>query len=325
MSTLNWQQEIRKALSAVRELPCELSSVDGMPGDDRKIREAIREFGIKIPVHWQTKINWNDPDDPLLKQVLPDVEETGTDDGFVCDPTGDLPAAHGGVLRKYKDRALVVVTGACAIHCRYCFRRHFPYREHHLGHDLAAALDYIRQDPDIKEVILSGGDPLTLPNERLFLLWEQFERIEHVRRIRIHTRVPVVVPSRVDKALVRELNKRHRRYIVVLHINHAREIDETVCDALSGLRVTLLNQSVLLKGVNDDVRVLCELSTACFRAGILPYYLHMPDKTRGTAHFDVDEARAKTLHAGMRANLPGYLVPRLVREIPGADSKVPVA
>jgi EF-P beta-lysylation protein EpmB len=261
--------------------------------------------------------------------VLPlDAELTETP-GYVADPVGDLHALAGpGLLHKYQGRALLVTTGACAIHCRYCFRREFPYAEQHAGrHGFAAALTAIRNDASIVEVLLSGGDPLTLSDRRLADLLLGLEQIPHVRRVRIHTRLPVVLPERIDTSFLAMWNSIPRlQRIMVIHANHAQEVQDapTVREALRRLHdggTTLLNQSVLLRGVNDSASALADLSEALFTANVLPYYLHVLDPVRGAAHFDVPEDAARQLHADLTARLPGFLVPKLVREVPGAAAK----
>ncbi len=269
-----------------------------------------------------------DIDDPLLRQVLPLAEEEAEVPGFIGDPVGDLAAAAvPGVLHKYRGRVLLVTTGACAVHCRYCFRRHFPYADSNPSvQQWQGALEYIHGHSDITEVILSGGDPLAFSDSRLADLVEQVAAIPHVKRLRIHTRLPIVLPSRVDKNLLAWLQRTRLQKVVVVHANHANEIDEEVRAAMRKLRdagTMLLNQSVLLKGVNDSAEELADLSERLFEAGILPYYLHLLDRVQGAAHFEVDRARALWLMQVLRARLPGYLVPRLVREQPGADSKTP--
>ena len=270
-----------------------------------------------------------DPDDPLLRQVLPVAAEDTRAPGFSTDPVGELaPAPTAGVLHKYRGRALVVATGACAVHCRYCFRRHFPYGD--VGGSVAgwqAAVELIAGDSEISEVILSGGDPLTLPDVRISEFAGRVARVPHVRRLRIHTRLPIVLPQRVDEDLVAWLSRLDLPTVVVVHANHAQEIDADVRRGLAALRATgvsLLNQSVLLAGVNDTVEALIELSESLFDAGVLPYYLHMLDPVEGAAHFEVAEKKARDLHRRVTASLPGYLVPRLVREVPGAPAKVGV-
>ena len=266
--------------------------------------------------------------------------------GFTADPLAEAAAtAQPGLLRKYRGRALLVVTGACAVHCRYCFRRHFPYAENRPGRGPAggsrddgrggwrAALDALAADPTVEEVILSGGDPLSVADDRLEGLVRAIEAIPHVRRLRVHSRNPIVLPERVDDRLLSWLAppsaepRRRLERVLVVHANHAREIDGAVVAALGRLRsagVTLLNQSVLLAGVNDSVEALEELSRALFGAGVLPYYLHLLDRVAGAAHFDVPEERARGLVGELAARLSGYLVPKLVREVPGAPAKVPV-
>jgi EF-P beta-lysylation protein EpmB len=270
-----------------------------------------------------------DATDPLLRQVLPLDAELHAAPGYVADPVGDLAALAGhGLLQKYHGRALLVTTGACAIHCRYCFRREFPYGEQHAGRQaFATALAAIRADSSIAEVLLSGGDPLTLSDRRLAGLLEGLEAIPHVRRVRVHTRLPVVLPERIDAGFLSMWNSLRRvQRVVVIHANHAQELRAAVDvqAALGALRAsgtTLLNQSVLLRGVNDSIAVLEDLSVALFESGVLPYYLHLLDPVRGAAHFDVPADSARRLHAQLTARLPGYLVPKLVREDPGAASK----
>ena len=250
--------------------------------------------------------------------------------GFGPDPVGDL-AAHKapGVLHKYHGRVLLTATGACAIHCRYCFRRHFPYAEANASAEhWREALDYVALHPDVREVILSGGDPLTLSDRRLAEFVQTIEDIPHVERLRLHTRLPVVLPERVTQELCAWLSDTRLKTVVVIHANHAQELDETThlaCKRLADSGATLLNQSVLLRGVNDSVAALTHLSEALFAAGVLPYYLHLLDRVQGAAHFDVNEEVARQLLLGLNSRLPGYLVPRLVREVPGAPGKELVA
>jgi EF-P beta-lysylation protein EpmB len=271
-----------------------------------------------------------DPDDPLLRQVLPVHHELQDAPGFAEDAVGDLTAVRpGGILHKYRGRALLIVTGACAVHCRYCFRRHFPYNEHSAARDAwRGALDALGSDTSIDEVILSGGDPLTLSDRRLAGLTQALDAIPHLKRLRIHTRLPVVLPERVDDALLAWLMHGRLRRIVVIHANHARELDASVeraCRRLLDTGITLLNQSVLLRGINEDAGVLATLSERLFECGVMPYYLHQLDRVRGTAHFEVDEATAVGIMRDLAGRLPGYLVPRLVREEAGRPYKLPVA
>lgn len=269
-----------------------------------------------------------DPNDPLLRQVLPLDEELVEIGGFSPDPVGDLTAeVVPGVLHKYPGRVLLITTGACGVHCRYCFRREFPYEtsstEKATWH---AATAYIERDPSIREVILSGGDPLALSDRRLSLLFDALTSISHVERIRIHTRQPIVLPERVDDGLLLALSRipSSVAVVIVVHANHAHEIDAQVDVAMRQLKQSgamLLNQSVLLRGVNDNEEALVALSEALARVGVLPYYLNLLDRVRGAAHFEVDEATGLRLIKALRDRLPGYLVPRLVADRPGKKSK----
>ena len=290
---------------------------------------AAGDFGLRVPRGFADRMRHGDARDPLLRQVLPLAEELRPVAGYTLDPVGDR-AAHSGpaLLRKYRGRALVMTTGSCAVHCRYCFRRHFPYDKQSVRDSLLCKLfDEISSDGSIKEVILSGGDPLSLGDSRLATLVNGIRAIGHVKRLRVHTRLPVILPSRVTPGLIQLLASGQVPTVVVLHINHPREIDAEVRQSLGAMRsagISLLNQAVLLNGVNDDADTLCELSETCFDAGILPYYLHQLDPVSGAAHFAVSEQQARDIAQRLRARLPGYLVPRLVREIAGAESKVPL-
>ena len=268
-----------------------------------------------------------DRHDPLLLQVLPVAAERQVAAGFSADPLAEAAAlAAPGLVQKYAGRALVLATGACAINCRYCFRRDFPYAESGATRaGVEAAVDAVAADPTIHEVILSGGDPLLLDDERLGRLVERIEAIPHVRRLRIHSRLPIVLPTRVTESLTAILAATRLATVMVVHANHPAELDAAVAAALARLaaaRVILLNQAVLLAGVNDSVAVLATLSERLVEIGVLPYYLHLLDRVQGTAHFEVSEDAAKCLHEALRARLPGYAVPRLAREVPGEPAKV---
>ncbi len=286
-------------------------------------------FAVRVPRGFVARMRRNDPDDPLLLQVLPQRAELARVEGFTIAAVGDMTSKAGhGLLHKYDGRALLIASGSCAINCRYCFRRHFPY-----GEEIAAAsqwrdaLAHVKADTSIRELILSGGDPLSLATHKLEELTRGLATLPHVIRLRIHTRLPIVLPERIDDALVAWLRVLPLQKVVVLHANHANEIDASVDDACRRLRdagATVLNQSVLLRGINDDVDTLANLSERLFAAGVLPYYLHQLDRVHGTAHFEVDDARALALMDGMRAQLPGYLVPTLVREVSGDASKRPL-
>jgi EF-P beta-lysylation protein EpmB len=321
-----WQQLLADAISDPLEL-CRILDLD--PERFANALGATREFSLRVPRSFVAKMRHGDPRDPLLLQVLPSARELQPAEGFITDPVGDLASrATHGILHKYAGRALVVTTGACAVHCRYCFRRHFPYAEESaLSNGWDVALRHLQEDTSIEETILSGGDPLSLSDRRLQQLVAGLEAIPHIRRLRIHTRYPVVLPERIDSAFTDWFKDVRLQKVVVLHANHPRELDAATadaCRALSGAGATLLNQSVLLAGVNDDAQALAELSEALFTQGVLPYYLHVLDRVQGAAHFDVTEAQALAIHAELTAKLPGYLVPRLVREIPGASAKTPV-
>lgn len=326
MSTL-WQAELA---DAVRD-PAELLRI--LELDPALLEPAVRaacDFPLRVPRAFIRRMRKGDPDDPLLRQVLPLGIEQQDTPGFFSDPVGDLDSRRGGgLLHKYRGRVLLITTGTCAVHCRYCFRRHFPYREENAHHDAwREALDYLRADHSVNEVILSGGDPLSLGDRSLAELVGALEQIDHIRRLRIHTRQPIVLPSRVDRALQTWLTACRLQKVVVVHTNHARELDASVVESLTALRATgasLFNQSVLLRGVNDSVPALADLSEALFSAGVTPYYLHLLDRVQGAAHFEVPEAEARALIGGLRARVAGYLVPRLVRETPGALGKVVLA
>jgi EF-P beta-lysylation protein EpmB len=291
---------------------------------------AAAVFGLRVPRGYVARMRRGDPHDPLLRQVLPLEAELAEHAGFAADPVGDLASGVvPGLLQKYQGRALLIAIGACGVNCRFCFRREFPYAAQLAsGARMRAALAHISGDPTVTEVILSGGDPLVLPTRRLQALVSSIASIPHVRRIRIHSRQPVVDPECVDDALLCWLGEAPLPVVLVVHANHPREIDAEVGAAMARLavrRVTLLNQSVLLRGVNDDVDTLAALSERLIEYGVLPYYLHLLDRVRGSAHFEVDEARAIDLYTALRHRLPGYLVPRLVREVAGAKSKTLVS
>ncbi len=293
-------------------------------------RAAAKQFPVRVPHAFAARMKAGDPEDPLLRQVAPAAEETDEIEGYVDDPLAEEASSPvPGLLHKYHGRVLLVVTGACPVHCRYCFRRHFPYEDQRAqGQRLDRALSYIEGDSSIREVILSGGDPLSLPDAALRELEARLAAIPHLERLRLHTRWPVVAPERVGVGLLRLLQDSRLESVVVVHSNHPREIDEDVTRALRAIgdcRIPVLNQSVLLRGVNDSADTLCELSDVLFGAGVSPYYLHLLDRVAGAAHFHVGEVEAVALHRELARRLPGYLVPRLVREEVGAPAKVTIA
>ncbi|MDY6812479.1 MAG: EF-P beta-lysylation protein EpmB [Pseudomonadota bacterium] len=321
-----WQRELAGAITDPAEL---LARLQLDPALLEPARAAAATFALRVPASYLARMRPGDPHDPLLRQVLPLGAELTSPPGYLADPVGDLPAGRvPGLLQKYRGRALVITTGACAVHCRYCFRRHYPYAQAQLTPGRRAAiLAALAGDRQIHEVILSGGDPLSLGDHRLADLVAALGEIPHLRRLRLHTRTPIVLPSRIDGQLSKWLAASRLPMVFVLHANHPQELDSTVASALARLRqagATLLNQAVLLRGVNDDAETLVRLSERLFEIGVLPYYLHLLDPVRGAAHFDVPLARARALLAEISGRLSGYLVPRLVREIPGAPAKVPV-
>ena len=317
-----WQIELAHAITDPVEL---LQALELSPEVLSVGSLANRAFPLRVPRGYVSRMRKGDPADPLLRQVFPLAQEDLPAPGFCDDPVGDLATmVTPGLLHKYHGRVLLVATGACAIHCRYCFRRHFPYLDANPLDQWHRVLDYISTDNSITEVILSGGDPLLLSDRRLQELSERLEKIPHVQRLRIHTRLPIVLPERINNELLGWLKRMRLRSIVVVHANHANEISEEVreaCRNLAQAGVTLLNQSVLLRGVNDQSEALVALSEALFQARVLPYYLHLLDKVQGAAHFEVDEAKAQGLLEHLNAHLPGYLVPRLVKEEAGMPGK----
>jgi EF-P beta-lysylation protein EpmB len=321
-----WRELWREAITDAGEL---LAAV-GLAGRPDLLPPDDAGFPLRVPRGFVARMRPGDPNDPLLLQVLPRRAEHDTAEGFTVDAVGDMAAKAGhGLLHKYDGRALLIASGSCAVNCRYCFRRHFPY-----GEEIAAAaqwrdaLAHVRADTSIREIILSGGDPLALATHKLAELTRGLADLPHVIRLRIHTRLPVVLPERVDAEFTDWLAHLPLQKVVVLHANHANEFDDTVDAACARLRdagATLLNQSVLLHGVNDDADALVSLSERSFAAGVLPYYLHQLDKVAGAAHFEVDDAHALRLIDSLRGRLPGYLVPKLVRELPGDPAKRPIA
>jgi EF-P beta-lysylation protein EpmB len=310
-----WQWHLKHAIRTMDKLNealgLELEAVDSA-------------FPLLVPQPYLSRMTPGDARDPLLLQVLPVNVENNSVTGFDTDPLAEhgIDGTNTGLLQKYSGRVLIMATGACAVNCRYCFRRHFPYSEHQP--DWQAIEASISRDRGLREIILSGGDPLLVSDQHLGDLITSFNPIKHVRTLRIHTRLPVVIPQRVCDSLLDAFSQSEKQIVMVLHVNHPREIDPAVEEALHRLKraeVTLLNQSVLLKDINNNAETLCELSNSLFEAGVLPYYLHLLDPVAGAAHFEVPEEDARTLMDQLTESLPGYLVPRLVREVPGASAK----
>lgn len=317
-----WQQQLSNAFTDINEL-CHYLELQ--PSDIPTLARAAN-FPFRVPRSFAARMEKNNPDDPLLKQVLPVSEEMQLFPGFSADPVGDLAAtAEVGVIHKYHGRALFIMTGSCAINCRYCFRRNFPYSEFQLSKQKQQqAIAYLANHAEISEIILSGGDPLLLADNKLTELIQQLGAISHLKRIRIHSRLPIVLPARINETFLKVLKQSRKQIVLVVHCNHANELNvevKTACDKLRASGIILLNQSVLLKGINDSVVALQELSEKLFDFGILPYYLHLLDKAHGTGHFEVSETAALALMQKLQKTLPGYLVPKLAREEAGEASK----
>ncbi|HSG88994.1 MAG TPA: EF-P beta-lysylation protein EpmB [Pseudomonadales bacterium] len=327
-SDLSWQSDDwRQLLAEAVTDPAELLRLVGLADHPLAATiDAANPFPVRVPQPLLARIERGRADDPILRQVLAIGAERATVPGYDDDPLQE--AAHNpapGLLHKYRGRALLIVTGACAVHCRYCFRRQFPYADNNPGRrGLDAALGHIAADPDLREVILSGGDPLLQDDDALDALLTRLEAIPTLERLRIHTRFPIVIPQRITSRLVERLAGGRLKTVFVLHANHARELDGGVADALDRLRdarIPLLNQAVLLRGVNDDLAALMALSERLFDLGVMPYYLHLLDRVAGAAHFEVPEGEARELYDRFAASTSGYLVPRLVRETAGAPGK----
>lgn len=326
MSSANWQEQLR---NTVRN-PTVLADLLNLPVSGLQLPEkSLRDFPLKVPRGFVDRMQKNTLDDPLLRQVLPLAAEDGERPGFNRDPVGEATSHRApGLLQKYHGRALLITTGACAVHCRYCFRRHFPYGEGSaVGDNWHIALELLARDPGISEVILSGGDPLVLGDEKLLGLIQRLDRIPQLRRLRIHSRIPVVLPERITVDLIASLLQIRLTPVLVIHCNHPGELDSQVTDALLQIRqagIVVLNQSVLLNGVNDSWETIASLSERLFQCGVLPYYLHLLDPVAGAAHFQVSMETPAAIMEELRKHLPGYLVPRLVREQAGAPYKIPV-
>ena len=320
----NWQTQLSDAVSSIDELLAMLQL--------ESLRDQVyvpTHFRLRVPRAFVAKMRVGDVNDPLLRQVLPDQREQIKVTGYVTDPLGENDHNPSkGILHKYQSRVLLTITGACAIHCRYCFRQHFDYNANmpSAGTQIATQA-YIRAHPEIDEIILSGGDPLSVSNRRLFAWLDTIEALEQITTIRLHTRLPIVIPERLDHELLDRLAQSRCRIVMVVHCNHANEIDALTAQTLqraNSVGITMLNQTVLLKGINDSVEAQVDLSRHLFSAGVLPYYLHVLDKVAGGAHFDLSEQVAIELYWALLKHLPGYLVPKLVRELTNRPFKVPI-
>lgn len=310
--------------------PDELFRLLNIDADENLLagREAKRLFPLRVPRAFVARMEKGNVNDPLLRQVLTSQEEFIAAPGFSTDPLEEQHSVVPGLLHKYHNRALLLVKGGCAVNCRYCFRRHFPYADNQGNkRNWLAALEYVSAHPELDEIIFSGGDPLMAKDHELDWLISQLEAIPHVKRLRIHSRLPIVIPARITDTLVARFARSSLQILLVNHINHANEIDDAFREAMSRLRragVTLLNQSVLLRGVNDNAQTLANLSNALFDAGVMPYYLHVLDKVQGAAHFLVSDDEAREIMRELLTLISGYMVPKLAREIGGEPSKTPL-
>ena len=318
-----WQTALANAIKDPNELLAQLGLTDRLDAIDDTV---LKQFPLRVTQSYINKMRHGDPLDPLLRQVFPLIDEGFTHKSFVNDPVGDqLAITSPGLLQKYHGRALLLTTGACAIHCRYCFRRHFPYNDSNpLASQWQQTLITLQQDTSINEIILSGGDPLALSDNKLAQMVSELELIPHLKRLRIHTRLPVVLPERINDGLLSWITSTRFQVVMVIHANHSHELTQAEAEALKALaqaQVQLLNQTVLLKGINDSAEALTNLSERLIEVGVLPYYLHLLDPVAGAGHFDVTEKIGTELIKQLRRNLSGYLVPRLVREQQGESSK----
>lgn len=319
---LTWQQQLKQSFTDPKALLTFLN----IHHADAISNTAQQLFSMRVPLSYAKSMEKGNLNDPLLQQVLPTNQEHDNPAHYLSDPVGDLDALkQESIIHKYKNRILLILTGGCAINCRFCFRRNFPYTDVQLNREKQhIALQYLSDNPQIDEVILSGGDPLLLHDTALKELLNAFQAIPHLKRIRIHSRIPIVLPARITNSLIEVLTHPHIPIIMVTHCNHPHELSnevEKACLALKQANITLLNQSVLLKNINDDIQVLKKLSERLFNLGILPYYLHLLDHAKGTAHFEVDINQAKQLHQQLQTQISGYLVPKLVQEQAGKMAK----
>ncbi|CZH34982.1 EF-P beta-lysylation protein EpmB [Legionella pneumophila serogroup 1] len=319
-TSLSWQKILAQGFTSTTDL---LDFLE-LPRSEGNLF-AEKQFPSRIPLGFAKRMQKGNPKDPLLLQVLAKEDELTEADDYVIDPLSESNTLIKGLLHKYHGRVLLTLTGVCAVNCRYCFRRHFPYQANNPGRrGWKEVCAYIANDPSITEVILSGGDPLLAANLVLEELLQSLEEISHIHTLRIHTRIPIVLPERIDKGLLDLLTNTRFKKVIVVHCNHPQELDESVLQACSDLKKAacyLLNQSVLLAGINDDAGILSKLSHALFDYGIMPYYLHLLDKVKGSAHFDMPLPRAQSIYHQLQSLVPGYLLPRLAREEPGRSSK----
>lgn len=320
-----WQKELANVVTDPEIL---LQMLDIEPKNYQAHFKARKLFPVRVPRPFINRMEKGNINDPLLKQVMPLAEELVEHPGYLLDPLQEHDTVAEGLLHKYKHRVLMIVKSGCAINCRYCFRRHFPYQDNSPNKKRwQSALSYIEGNPDINEVIFSGGDPLMASDEHLAWLIGKIESIQHVKRLRIHTRLPIVIPKRITTDLVSILANTRLKPVLVFHVNHTNEIDDAVAQAIApllNLQIPLFNQAVLLKNINDNVDDLVRLSESLFDTGIQPYYLHLFDPVQNVAHFDIEDDKAKTLVKQLMAILPGYLMPKVVREVAGEANKTPL-
>lgn len=319
----NWQNQFSDIITDFDEL------ANALTLNSADFDQQVGKFPLKVPRQFVKKMRQGDINDPLLLQVLPTFAETIEVAGFVTDPLAEKTSnPTKGVIHKYASRVLLPVTGACMVHCRYCFRQHFDYHENlPTKDDWQTITDYIKQHPLINEVILSGGDPLSLSDRRLFDILTILENLPQIQTIRLHTRVPVVIPARLSDELLERLSQSRCHIVMVIHANHPNEIDDETAFYLNRAKmagVTILNQTVLLKGINDNAEILAKLSETLWQAGVLPYYLHVLDKVAGASHFLVEDKQAVEIYWQLLAKVSGYLVPKLVREMPNEPFKTPI-
>ena len=324
-SPQSWQEQLQQSITDPEKL-LQTLELDSTLLPAAKL--ASQQFALRVPLSFVKRMELGNIDDPLLKQVLPLQQELIAHSGYSADPLTEQNNNQAGLIQKYHGRVLLLVSSYCAVNCRYCFRRHFPYEDNRLNRtQWSAVIQQIADNTSIEEVIYSGGDPLSASDKQLQWLTEQIALIPHIKRLRIHSRLPVVIPDRINDDCLNWLSSHHLQTIFVLHINHPNEINSELIEAINKLKnhnITLLNQSVLLKGINDDSNTLKTLSEALFSTQIMPYYLHLLDKVAGASHFDIPLEQAETLYRQLLASLPGYLVPKLVKEVPGEPSKTPL-
>ncbi len=322
----NWKLEWRDSFTQLGAL-LEFLQLDATAFGEAHALDLAANFPLRVPLSFAKRMAKEDPYDPLLAQILPKMAERMIAKNFVSDPVNDLQNSPSpGLIHKYRSRVLLIAAGTCAVNCRYCFRREYPYADASLSASaLAQAVRYLSTHPEINEVILSGGDPLALDNAKLARIADALLALPQIKRLRVHTRTPIVLPARIDTEFLRWVSSLKVPLVMVLHSNHANEWQDTsLLEAMRALKradITLLNQAVLLRDVNDSANAQVALSEALFAAGVLPYYLNLLDPVAGSAHFEVSDAQAQQIYQQMATALPGFLLPKLVRDVSGTDAK----